>query len=154
MTRPRREQTFKMPGPSILAKLFQNRFHVLNIIFLSFIKTHTNIFLIFVQFQVFIDFLGVNGFASILTQGTLSHLSHMSQQFPLFLASLAMLWTIIRLQWFGRVNIYDISTPRIILYMNKCVLGHQVELAPVLHYMGVFADPICHKTHAFQQNVA
>ena len=22
---------------------------------------------------------------------------------------------------------------------------------PVLHYLGVFADPICHKTHTFQQ---
>ena len=41
----------------------------------------------------------------ILTQGTLSHQSHMSQQFPLFLASLVMPQTTIRLEWFGRGNI-------------------------------------------------
>ena len=40
-----------------------------------------------------------------------------------------------------------------ILYI-LCVLRNPLVLVPVLHYLGVFAEHICHDTHAFQQNLA
>ena len=82
-----------------------------------------NIFLSFAPIQVLINFLGFNGFAYIFTvsrpvhldPGDASHWSHMPQLFPLFLESLVMLRTIIRLEWLGRGNIYNISTNTILL---------------------------------------
>ena len=88
------------------------------------------------QFRVLIDFLSFNGFAYIfycfqvrfiLTQGTLSHWLHTLQRFPLFLASLVMLRTIIWLECFGRGNSYDISTT-IMLNINKIYVKKMLSI--------------------------
>ena len=42
----------------------------------------------------------------------------------------------------------------IISVCTHCTRAPTSVSIPVLHYMGIFAYPICHKTHTFQQNLA
>ena len=57
----------KYPGPERFTSFFQNRFHVLHIIFLNFKEEHMNIFFCFEQIQVLIELLVFNGTTFIFT---------------------------------------------------------------------------------------
>ena len=119
MTRHCCARTFKMLGPWIISTLFSKPVLCVAHYFCEFCKeadhyfpcfcTNSSFNGAFIFLTVIHSFYCFQG-PSILTWGTLSHRSHMFQQFHLFLASLVMSWKNIRLKWFGRGNINNIET--------------------------------------------